>query len=105
MLLPLALLLAFDPSDLRYYECRISVGQVFSCTATGFTGQAVALGNGNLYRTCELAGGRVVTCGHAFTGTTVIEREDKFRECDLAAGRVASCKATGFNGEAVLMGR
>jgi len=85
-----------------FHTCTISVGTIFSCEATSFTGKTVARGSGDLYRECSITNGEISTCGHPFTGKAVIPRGTKYRECQVEAGRVATCKATGFNGKAVV---
>jgi hypothetical protein len=93
-------LLAATPA--KYQECKISVGQVFSCKGTGFNGTAVIEATPGKIKTCQIAVGQVTTCGAGYTGTAVLLRDGKYRSCRVAAGTVTSCEGTGFNGMIVV---
>jgi hypothetical protein len=87
--------------DGRIHECRLSIGTIQFCTATGYQG-TVPLETEGRVRTCKVDAGKAVYCGHPYTGTIVLDREGKYRECQARGGYVISCKGTGFTGTAVV---
>ena len=100
-LLLATVVLATEP---RFRECRVSVGEVQSCSATSFTGEApVERDNGRIYD-CTVSVGVLTSCFRPRTGLVVLPRGEggKHVSCQVEHGIVTRCDATGFTGSAVL---
>ena len=83
-------------------------GRLFSCQVEGgklttcgdaFSGEAPVLREGHYLR-CEVVGGQVNHCGEPFDGQAPLKQGDAWHDCDLAAGQIAACSDLGYDGVA-----
>ena len=81
--------------------CDVSVGLLFSCLSTGFTGDAPVEHEARV-DLCRVSVGKVVSCPHPYSGEAPLVRDGKVVRCDVRAGFVSRCDATGFTGQAVV---
>jgi len=100
MLIFILVLLSTTAQDI--HRCQLSVGDIATCDATGFTGTASVEVSPNHVLICNISIGSVIHCGLPHTGPTVLYREGRYRSCSIISGFVAKCSATGFTGEAVI---
>lgn len=83
--------------------CTLSVGLVYTCSATLFTG-TTPVERGDRVYDCSVVMGEVTACSLPHTGLVVLPRGagGKHVSCHIDHGIVTRCDATGFTGKAVV---